>query len=198
MIGQMMAEEQANRDPRIERSRKVILEATVDELAEVGYGALTIESVAKRAGVGKATIYRQWRGKVDLVESVLEMIRVDVVVPAEGTVRERVTGLLQGLAFYLSDSRASSCMPTMVSAAHYDDAVGDFQFRFATERRQILVDLLSEGVATGELDSDIDPGLTAEILAGPLFYRRLMTNEPFPAVDVPKLVEAVLGRPTKR
>lgn len=192
----MMAEVQVNRDPRIERSRRVILEATVEEMAEVGYGALTIESVAKRAGVGKATIYRQWRGKVDLVESVLEMIREDIVVRADGTVRERVTSLLKGLATYLSDSKASLCMPAMVSAAHYDDAVGEFQFRFAAERRQVLIDLLSEGVDSGELDPDLDPLLTVEILAGPLFYRRLMTDRPFLADDVPKLVGAVLGPST--
>jgi len=185
-----------DRDPRVERSRRAIQEATVDELAEVGYGAMTIESIAKRAGVGKATIYRQWRGKVDLVESVLEMIREDAVVRVDGTVRERVTSLLQWLAYYLSDSRAASCMPAMVSAAHFDDAVGEFHFRFADERRQVLVDLLSEGSASGELDSDLDAGLTAEVLVAPFFYRRLMTNEVFPTADVDRLVGAVLGPPT--
>ncbi len=51
-------------DPRIERTRRVVLEATLDELASVGYGALTVESVARRAGVGKATMYRHWAGKL--------------------------------------------------------------------------------------------------------------------------------------
>src|SRR5205807_9252928 len=55
-------------DPRIERSRRVILEAALAELGEAGYGALTIESVAPRAGVGKSTIYRHWSGKLTLVE----------------------------------------------------------------------------------------------------------------------------------
>jgi AcrR family transcriptional regulator len=196
MTGQGKAGAKENLDPRIVRSRRVILEATIDELAEAGYGAMTIESVAKRAGVGKATIYRQWRGKADLVESVLEMIKQDVVVRVDGTVRERVASLLQGLASYLSDSRASLCMPAIVSAAHYDDAVGEFQFRFGNERRQVLVDLLSEGVASGELNPDLDVELTAAILAGPLFYRRLMTDRPFPVDDVGQLVRAVLGPAT--
>ena len=193
MIGQVEAGGKEDLDPRIVRSRSVILEATIDELAEVGYGAMTIESVAKRAGVGKATIYRQWQGKADLVESVLELIKEDIVVRADGTVRERVTSLLQGLASYLSDSRASLCMPAMVSAAHYDDAVGEFQFRLGNERRQVLVDLLAEGVESGELNLDLDVELTAAILAGPLFYRRLMTDRPFPVDDVGRLVRAVLG-----
>ena len=54
-------------DPRIERSRAVILEATLDELADVGYGAFTVEGVARRAGVSKATVYRHWDGKLELV-----------------------------------------------------------------------------------------------------------------------------------
>ena len=58
MSGPANAGGKENLDPRIVRSRRVILEATIDELAEAGYGAMTIESVAKRAGVGKATIYR--------------------------------------------------------------------------------------------------------------------------------------------
>jgi TetR/AcrR family transcriptional regulator of autoinduction and epiphytic fitness len=182
-------------DPRVERSRRVVLESTIEELKEVGYGAMTIESIAKRAGVGKATIYRQWQGKVDLVESVLEMIKQDIVVRADGTVRERVTSLMQWLATFLSDSPASACMPAMVSAAHYDEAVGDFHFRFANERRQVMVELLVEGVKSGELDPHLDPELTAEILAGPLFYRRLMTNETFSADEVDRLVQAVLGTP---
>ena len=196
MSGPANAGGKENLDPRIVRSRRVILEATIDELAEAGYGAMSIESVAKRAGVGKATIYRHWRGKADLVESVLVMIKQDIVVRVDGTVRERVTSLLQGLATYLSDSRASLCMPAMVSAAHYDDTVGVFQFRFANERRQVLVDLLTDGVSSGELDSDLDAELTAEILAGPLFYRRLMTDRPFPVDDVDQLVRAVLGPAT--
>jgi TetR/AcrR family transcriptional regulator of autoinduction and epiphytic fitness len=196
MSGPANAGGKENLDPRIVRSRRVILEATIDELAEAGYGAMSIESVAKRAGVGKATIYRHWRGKADLVESVLVMIKQDIVVRVDGTVRERVTSLLQGLATYLSDSRASLCMPAMVSAAHYDDTVGVFQFRFANERRQVLVDLLADGVSSGELDSDLDAELTAEILAGPLFYRRLMTDRPFPVDDVDQLVRAVLGPAT--
>src|SRR4029078_13124760 len=55
-------------DPRIERSRRVILEAALEELGAVGYGALTIEGVAARAGVGKSTIYRHWPGELPLVQ----------------------------------------------------------------------------------------------------------------------------------
>ena len=65
-----------DQDPRIERSRRVILEAALAELGEVGYGALTIESVAARAGVGKSTIYRHWSGKLNLVEDAFRTLKL--------------------------------------------------------------------------------------------------------------------------
>ena len=68
-------------DPRIERSRRVILEAALDELGAVGYGALTIEGVAARAGVGKSTIYRHWPGKLPLVEDALDVELEFAMVP---------------------------------------------------------------------------------------------------------------------
>ncbi|HEY3485891.1 MAG TPA: helix-turn-helix domain-containing protein, partial [Ilumatobacteraceae bacterium] len=70
-------------DPRVERSRRVIMEATLDELGEVGYGALSIESVARRAGVGKATVYRHWDGKLDLVTDSLVTLK-SIIRPPEG------------------------------------------------------------------------------------------------------------------
>jgi len=59
-------------DPRVQRSRMVILRAAVEELAEEGYGAFTIESVAARAGVGKGTLYRRFTDKGGLAVALLD------------------------------------------------------------------------------------------------------------------------------
>jgi len=180
-------------DPRVERSRQLICDATLDELGEVGYGAMTIESIARRAGVGKATIYRHWNGKLDLVESALERMKPDMEVPAAGTARERIVELLRWLAAYLADAERSACLPALVSAAHYDQAVRAFHHRFSAERRRMLVDLIEGGVRSGELDRRIEPQLAAEALVGPLFYRRLMSPDAFPPDEVERIVELVLG-----
>jgi AcrR family transcriptional regulator len=185
----------AERDPRVERSRRVIAEATLAELGEVGYGAMTIESIARRAKVGKATIYRHWHGKLDLVESALDLLREEMVVPEDGTVRERVTALLERLADHLRDSTLSTCMPALVSAAQYDESVRDFHYRFTNARRRVLIDLLDEGVATGALPADLDTELTAVTLVGPIFYHRLMTPTPLPPERVHEVVRLVLGDP---
>src|ERR1700724_693047 len=65
-------------DPRVERSRQVILQAALDELGEAGYGAFTIESVDSRAGVGKSTIYRHWPDKLALIADVFETFHVQM------------------------------------------------------------------------------------------------------------------------
>jgi AcrR family transcriptional regulator len=182
-------------DPRVERSRRVILEATLDELGEIGYGAMTIESVARRAGVGKATIYRHWQGKLDLLGDALETMKRPVPPPTEGSARERIVALLEALVDTLGESRWSRCMPALIDAAARDETVQRFHRQFVVARRQVMVGLIVEGMEAGELAADLDPVLTSELLAGPIFYRRLMTGEPFPPSLARKIVDLVLPSP---
>lgn len=185
-------------DPRVERSRRVILEALLDELGAVGYGALTIEGVAARAGVGKSTIYRHWSGKLDLVEDAFRSLKVPVQAPEEGTLRERVTGLLEQVACLVEESTYSTCMPALIEAAEHDPQVRDLHRRFSVERRAILIDLLRDGVENGELPSDTDPELLGDALVGPIVLRRLMLYEPLDPALVPRLVDQLLPAPPAR
>ena len=185
----------AGRDPRVERSRRVIQDAAIAEMAAVGYGAMTVEAVAKRAGVSKATIYRQWKNKLEIVESALGAMSDDMGVDDSAPVRERITHLLTWLATFLAEigNPASACMPALVSAAVYDPDVRAFHHRFSAQRRQVLIEVVRDGQASGDIDPSLDPDRLTEILVGPLFYRRLMTADPFPPADVPALVAAILG-----
>ena len=182
-------------DPRIERSRRVVLTAALELLGEVGYGGLTIEAVAARAGVGKSTIYRHWDGKLDLVEDAVRVLRSDLAMPAGGPVRERVVALLQQVATTLADSTWSRCLPAIIDAAERDPAVLDLNRRFTCERRELMIGLLAEGVATGEIAAGGDLSLLAEALVGPIIVRRLLFHEPFEPEAVPRLVEQLLPRP---
>ena len=179
-------------DPRVERSRRVILEAVLEELGEVGYGALTIEGVAARAGVGKSTIYRHWDGKLELVEDAFHTLKAQALVPESGTFRERLVGYLEQVASLVAESTYSSCMPALIDAAERDPNVRAFHSRFSAERRAVLVDLLREGVKAGDLPASSDPELLADALVGPIVLRRLMFGEPCPVADVPSLVDQVL------
>jgi AcrR family transcriptional regulator len=183
---------ETEQDPRVERSRRVILEAALEELGEVGYGALTIEAVAARAGVGKSTIYRHWSGKLALVEDAFRTLKAQALVPDSGSLRERVTDFLEQLARLVEESMYSACMPALIEAAERDPQVRAFHCDFSTERRAVLVDVLRAAVSTGELPHDSDPELLADALIGPIVMRRLMFFEPFDPKLVPALVDQVL------
>jgi AcrR family transcriptional regulator len=181
-----------DQDPRVERSRRVILEAVLTELGEVGYGALTIESVAARAGVGKSTIYRHWSGKLALVEDAFRTLKAQALVPEAGTLRERVTGFLEQVASLVEESTYSACMPALIEAAERDPQVRAFHCEFSTERLAVLVDVLREAVRSGELPADSNPELLADALVGPIVMRRLMFFEPLDPKLVRELVDQVL------
>ena len=184
----------AGLDPRIERSRRVILAAALDLLADAGCGGLTMEAVAARAGVGKSTIYRQWPGKLELIEDAIRTLKTQVTLPTGGTVRERVTALLVIVATGMADSTWSSCLPAIIDAAERDPEILAIHRRVAAERRQVLVDLLAEGVEAGEVSDTVDIGLLAECLIGPIIIRRLLLHEPFDPADVPALVDQLMPR----
>jgi len=181
-------------DPRIERSRQVILLAALGELGEAGYGAFTIESVAARAGVAKSTIYRHWADKISLIADAFEAAHEHAVPSVEGmTVRESLQHLLRHVAEVVVDSTFSSCIPALVEGAERDPRLREFRHRYSALRRQALTALIEQGVADGEFRATVDPELAAQTLLGPIFYQRLMTSEPFDTNRIGDLIDMVLG-----
>jgi len=170
----------------------VVLDATLDELASVGYGRLTVEGVARRAGVGKATMYRHWDGKLDLVADAVTTLKQGVRPPDTEDHRERIAGLVRALAAHLAESRFSACMPALWEASERDPSVREFHHRTSSERRAVMVGLLEDARDAGHLASDVDLELLTDQLAGPLFLRRMTSSEPFPADRVDDLVAMVL------
>lgn len=181
-------------DPRIERSRQIIPQAVLDELSEVGYGALTIESVARRAGVGKATIYRHWPDKIALIADAFKLLQQqgdpELVT---GLPREKLERILRHVADVVADSPFSSCLPALIEGAERDPALQQFHHRFQSEARKPTIALIAEGVATGDFPACLDPELAAFALLGAIFFCRLMTDTPFAAERIPALIDTVLG-----
>src|ERR1700722_17179213 len=119
-------------DPRVERSRAMILTAAVSELAEVGYGGVTIEAVAARAGVGKSTIYRHWNDKLDLIADAFETFHERMGPDLGGRPpRECIAILLGHVAEVVVDSTFSRCIPAMIEGAERDPRVREFHHRYS-------------------------------------------------------------------
>ena len=183
-------------DPRVERSRMTILGAAVEELAEVGYGSFTIESVAARAQVAKSTIYRHWPDKLALIADAFETFH-ERLVPSidDAPPRQRVERLVRHVAEIVVDSTFSRCIPALIEGAERDVRVREFHHRYSAERRQALIDVIAEGVASGDFPAHVDPEIATLELLGAIFYRRLMSAEPLDPRRADELVAAVLGAP---
>ncbi|HEY3943613.1 MAG TPA: TetR/AcrR family transcriptional regulator [Solirubrobacteraceae bacterium] len=181
-------------DPRVERSRRVILTAAVGELADVGYGRVTIESIATRAGVGKSTIYRHWPDKLALIADAFETFH-ERMVPDLGDlpVRDAIAVLLGHVAEVVVDSTFSRCIPALIEGAERDQRVREFHHRYSAERRQALIELINGGIREGQIKQSVDPELATSALLGAIFYRRLMTSEPLDPADASRLVDLVLA-----
>jgi len=183
----------AGLDPRVERSRAVIRQAALDELAESGYGAFSIESVAARARAGKSTIYRHWRDKLDLIADAFETAHGELVPhPAGGTAAEQIRLLVRHVAEITADSTFSRCIPALIEGARHDSRLRDFHHGYSARRRAGLTSLISAGIAAGEFAPGIDADLAAQAILGTVFYGRLMTPEPFDPARAGELVDAIL------
>ena len=181
-------------DPRVARSRIVILKAAVDELGDVGYGGVTIKSIAARVGVGKSTIYRHWPDKLALIADAFETFHEQMVPDlSELSVLEAVALLIRHVAEVVLDSTFSRCIPALIEGAERDQRMREFHHRYSAERRQALVDLIARGVRAGEVSDAVDPELATAALLGAIFYRRLMTERPLDPHDAAKLVGLILG-----
>jgi TetR/AcrR family transcriptional regulator, regulator of autoinduction and epiphytic fitness len=180
-------------DPRVLRTRRIVLEAVVTELADEGYGGFSIESVAARAGVGKSTIYRHWNRKPELIADALETLNVQPQIDGSATASEQVQQLLVHLAAAMADSPVAACVPALIEAAERDPAIGRRYRRYAAQRRQALRDAIAQGITAGEFPAHLDPDLVAQALAGAIVYRRVMTDEPLTPQEVPALTATILG-----
>ena len=160
----------------------------------MGYGGFTIESVARRAGVGKATIYRHWSDKLMLIADAFKMLQEERDPELiSGSPREKLERVLCHVADIVADSPFSSCLPALIEAAERDRALRKFHHRFQAEARKPLIALISEGVANGEFPANIDSELAALSLLGAIFFCRLMTSTPFARDRVSGLIDTVFG-----
>ena len=184
-------------DPRIERSRQVILAAALAELGDAGYGGFAIEAVAARAGVGKSTIYRHWPDKLALIADAFRKLQDERDPELEtGTPREKLARILRHVADVVIDSPFGKCLPAMIEAAERDAALRRYHHRFQADANKPMVALIASAIASGDFPAGRDPKLAAQALIGTIFYRRLMTATPFAPEEAEALIETVLGSAT--
>ncbi|MBM0275396.1 TetR/AcrR family transcriptional regulator [Micromonospora tarensis] len=180
--------------PRSIRADEAIIEATLDLLAEGStIEALSIESIAARAGVGKATIYRRWAGKDALLLDALRRLKGILAQPAGHSVRDDLV-LLVGAIGKNVDPRAAKIMPCLVPAVNRSSDQFQLYQNIIAPRRQLMREVLRRGIDEGVLRADIDVEVTMALLTGPMLIQRVLQwNPDLDEQSLPeRVVDAVL------
>lgn len=165
--------------PRSAASHEAILGATLELLREEGYAGLTIDGIAQRAGVGKQTIYRWWKGKPEVVlEAFATYASREIPLPDKGSVQADVDAFL-ATSFRKLNEGAAPVVRGLMADAILDPQFGELLREvFIARRRAALKTLLQRGVERGEVAADADLELAIDMLFGPMWYRLLNRHAP--------------------
>jgi AcrR family transcriptional regulator len=179
--------------PRSPEADEAILGAAVELFAEIGLEGMTVEGVAARAGVGKATIYRRYPCKVDLVVAAVRCYTQGPELPPDtGSTRDDLRALVDGLITILTTTPLGRVLPILVAArtrvAELDRAYADI----VAEKRARHTTVVRRAIARGDLRPDVDPELVIDCSVSPVFYRFLITNAPLDAAFAEAVVDATL------
>jgi AcrR family transcriptional regulator len=160
---------------RDETARLAVLHAADDLLAERGFGAVTVEGIAARAGVAKQTIYRWWPSKVDiLLDTLIEDTGRALTIADSGSAVEETRRYLRRLARFLTKDPAGKVLLALLGEAQHDREMARvFHERYLDRQRDRERGLLTRGISSGELAAGLDVDATLDALCGPLFYRAL-------------------------
>jgi AcrR family transcriptional regulator len=183
--------------PRSIHADKAILEATLDLLAEGNsIEALSIEAIAGRAGVGKATIYRRWSGKETLLHDALCQLKPPPPEPPGRSVREDLIALVSCSGGHNPDARVDRIVPCILPLIKRSPERWYQLYQDIVEpRRQRLREVLRRGIALGEIRADLDIELAVSLLTAPLVVQRLLCANPdLDEHDLPtRLVDLVIA-----
>lgn len=165
--------------PRSLSTQKAILAAAYQLLTEQGFKSVTVDGIAEKAGVSKATIYKWWSNKAAVViEAFFEASEALLSVPDTGNVREDLFLQVQHLAAFLT-SGEGRFIKEFIAEGQFDAKIAEeYRSRYFNPRRFISKGILEKGMVRGELRQDLDAELCIDLLFAPLFYRLLITGEP--------------------
>lgn len=171
--------------PRSARAEGAIIDAVLDLLAGGStVAALSIEAVAARAGVGKATIYRRWPGKDALVLDAVRTLKGTPAAPDTGTLRGDLIALLSPVGDN-GDPRVRQIMPGLVPEVLRNSRQYALYQEIVEPRREVMRTVLRRGARRGELRTGVDVEVALLALSGPMIVQRLLRWHP--ELDRPEL-----------
>ncbi|MFC3986528.1 TetR/AcrR family transcriptional regulator [Streptosporangium jomthongense] len=174
--------------------RVAVHAATLAELVDKGYAALTVENVAQRAGVHKTTVYRRWKDRESLlIDALAEHMATDIPVPDTGAIETDLRALARSIVQAFTSPAGQAILAAMFTgAAHLPE--------IAAARRQVFDDrlaraepVLRRAIERGQLPGDTDPAEVLKTLAAPIYLRLLITAEPVDETIADQAVRVTLA-----
>ncbi len=175
-------------DPRVERTREVVLGHVRELVRTEGFHAVTPQRVASDTGISRSTLHRHWPDVRSLLLEAIEHPDPVVDMPLLGDLRLDLGVDLHQLRLKLAEPETLALIVSMLGASVFDPEFGALLQEHARAHLDRLGRVLAAGQADGTLRPDIDIQVAAASLAGPLFFRRLVLGEPI----TPEFVEAVV------
>lgn len=178
---------------RSDKARRAILKATLELLDEKGFVGLAVESVAARAGVGKATIYRWWKSKAAMaMEAFMEGILEDVAFPQTTSACDDLrTQMKNVVRLYKGKAGRILCEVIALGQSEHD-VLTSLEIEYLDRRREHVGRVLDRAVAQKEIRADFDKDVVIEALYAPVFCKMLMRLRAFDEAYIEAHINLVL------
>lgn len=177
---------------RSKRAHEKVVAAGLELFEADGYARVTVDAIAARAGVSKATIYRWWPNKAAiLMEGFLRTVEPAIAFPDSGSARRDISAQIGALARVLGATSPGRMALALLAEAQHDPQVAEaFRDTWIAPRREAGRAVLERGVARGELRAGIDPEVALDLLYGPLYLRLLVGHAAVDAAFIDEVVGA--------
>ncbi|MCX5524445.1 TetR/AcrR family transcriptional regulator [Streptomyces bobili] len=173
---------------------EAIRAAVFEELATVGYARMSIEGIARRAGVGKTAVYRRWRSKLHLVLDVVSAIAVQgLPAPETGSLEGDLRVLYEVTSRALRHPVASQIIPDLQAEAARNPEIAEAMQKALRDGQEgVALKIVAAATQRGEVRGDLDDELALDLISGPLYWRSVVIRSP----KLPKGYLGALARAT--
>lgn len=178
-------------DPRVARTRQAVREAVRRLVQRAGLEAVSHQEVAAEAGIGRATVYRHWPDRTDLLVDALAEVQAPPVWESSGDLAADLSRELGRLQRTLSSPLVPELV-ALIGRAEWDHELRETKAELLASGTAGLRRTLEAAIDRGELPADHDHDTTIARLAGPLFYRRVLAHAPLETAFVTKIIDAYI------
>ena len=179
--------------PRVEGDRELeILSAALEVMSDVGYDRLTMDAVATRAKASKATLYRRWKSKAELVIEAIIATKGPTVIPDNGNLRQDLLDMFCGLGG-MTESKSINMLGSLITAIHRDEEfAAAYRRDFVGPKLQAGRTIYQRAQERGEIRQDIDVDLLAAALPGIVLHRCYILGEMVTQELVAKVIDQII------